>query len=149
MRCKADLADAINWWMALGQDVSVRINIVRELIDFYWTKRLNNFLKVSAPMVQRFLPLSQEIVPLVYGGHSRNRPLLMVEDLVCHVRRHSQTSHARHYGSPEVMDAPPANPAYLVDGPVAPRPERDFSNSASRSRPSTKYGGLAGGASMT
>jgi hypothetical protein len=56
MRCKADLADAINWWIALGQDVSVRINIFRELIDFYRTKRLNQ--RLSAGMQRNGQPES-------------------------------------------------------------------------------------------
>jgi hypothetical protein len=42
----------------------------RKMIDFYRTKRLNNFLKVRAPTIQRLLPFSEKVVPLIYCGHS-------------------------------------------------------------------------------
>ena len=77
-----------------------------------WTRRLrvscsnfglDYFTDVPAPTMQRFLALSQKVVPLINGRHSRNRPRLMVEDLVGDMREDAQSRHSRNNRASQIM----------------------------------------------
>ena len=57
---------------------------------------LDYFTDVSAPTIQRFLPLNEKVVPLINSGHSRNRTRSMVEDLVRDMRGNAQSRHSRN-----------------------------------------------------
>jgi hypothetical protein len=56
---------------------------------------LDYFTNVPTPTIQRFLALSQKVVPLIDGGDSGNRARLMIEDLVGDVRGNAQSRHSR------------------------------------------------------
>jgi hypothetical protein len=74
----------------------------------------NELGHVSAPPIERVSALGEEIMPLVDGGNPGNRPRLVVEDFVGDMGRNAQASHAGDDGSPEIMQAPTADAAKLV-----------------------------------
>ena len=65
--------------------------------------RLDYFTDVPAPTIQRFLALSQKVVPLINGRHSRNRACLMVEYLVRDMRGNAQSRHSRNNRAPQIV----------------------------------------------
>jgi hypothetical protein len=79
---------------------------------------LDYFTDVPAPTIQRFLALSQKVVPLINGRHSRNRPRLMVENLVRDMRRNAQSRHSRNDRASQIIKSPTSDAAQLVNGPL-------------------------------
>ena len=51
------------------------------------------------PSVQRFFALAHELVPLIDGSDTGNRPALVVQDLVGYVRSYAKTRHSGDYRS--------------------------------------------------
>ena len=45
-------------------------------------------------------------MPLVHCRNARDRTGLMIENLVCHVRRNSEPGHAGHAGPAQIMEPP-------------------------------------------
>jgi hypothetical protein len=62
-------------------------------------KRLDGAFDVGAPSIERVLAFGKEIVSLVNGGNTRNRPFLVVENLIGNMRRRSKPGHAGNYSS--------------------------------------------------
>ena len=81
---------------------------------------LDYFTDVPAPTIQRLLALSQKVVPLINGRHSRNSPRLMVEDLVGDMRGNAQSRHSRNDRASQIMKSPTSDTAKSVDGSLSP-----------------------------
>jgi len=58
--------------------------------------RFTNPRNMGSPFFQCISTSCQEVVSLVNGRDARDRPGLVVEDLIRHMRRDAKPSHARH-----------------------------------------------------
>ena len=59
-----------------------------------------------SPPFESFLALCEELMPLVYCGHSRNCTRLVVQDLVGYMRCNSDRGHARNTRPSQIVDVP-------------------------------------------
>ena len=62
-----------------------------------------------SPELEGLFSLLEELVPLVHGGHSRDRAALVVQDLVRDMRRDPEPRHARDHSAPQIMQRPVAH----------------------------------------
>src|SRR5688572_25143535 len=65
-----------------------------------------NYCKISAPTFKRLLPLCQKLMPLIDRGHSGDSAGLVIEDLVCDVRRDAKPRHPGHARSTQIVKHP-------------------------------------------
>jgi hypothetical protein len=84
------------------------------LLVLLGAKNSDYLFDMSAPTIQRLFSLGQKFVALVDGRHSRNRPLLVVENLIGNMRRHSKPGHTRNYGSSEIVEPPSGDAGEFV-----------------------------------
>jgi hypothetical protein len=63
----------------------------------------HNTIDMSPPPIEGFFAFRQELMALVYGGNPRDRPGLVVQDLVRHMRRHSKPGHSGYASPAQIM----------------------------------------------
>ena len=69
---------------------------------------------VRSPQVERLLTLDEELMALIHCSDPRDRPRLVIQDLVGHMGRDAEPGHARHTGPTQIMKAPPGHPRKLI-----------------------------------
>ena len=91
---------------------------------------------MGAPQVEGCPPFREKFVALINGRNPRNRPDLVIEDLVGDVWRDAKARHSRDAGPPQVVKPPlihsgepikhPLDPAKIVKRPGSKNGEDEW-----------------------
>src|SRR5688572_27894798 len=95
---------------------------------------------MSPPVIQRLPALGHELVALIDGRDAGDGSDLMVEDLVSHMRRNTQTRHSGYTGAAQIVQPPIAHATdriepYLVVAKALKRPGTLRKYELTRTRP--------------
>src|SRR5215212_564204 len=70
---------------------------------------------VLSPELQCVLTFLVKLVTLIDRSHPGNRAALVVEDLICHVRRNPEPGHAGDHCPAQIVQRPVAHPRQSVE----------------------------------
>src|SRR5215203_5730099 len=85
---------------------------VRAALAVNWSQesaakvRSSDSADVFPPKFECLSAFLHELVPLIDRGNAGDCPALVVEDLVCSVRRYTQRRHAGHHGPAKIVKSP-------------------------------------------
>jgi hypothetical protein len=73
---------------------------------------------MAPPLLKRFPPPGQELVPLIDRRNAGNRPALMIQNLIGNMGRSAKSRHSGDARAAEIMQTPAGHSRKLIQLPL-------------------------------